>query len=76
MKGLRMALNKQACVPPLDAISRPAITTREAAHYLNRAQQTLRTWAMRGDGPVQPRRVNGRLAWPTADIRQALGVDA
>lgn len=58
----------------LELETRAALPTIEAAHHLNRAQQTLRLWAMREDGPIAPRRVNGRLAWPTADIRKLLGV--
>lgn len=60
----------------LEHETRAALPTSEAAHHLNRAQQTLRLWAMRQDGPIAPRRVNGRLAWPTADIRRLLGVEA
>lgn len=58
----------------LEEVTRPAVTTREAAHYLNRAEQTLRIWATYGTGAVQPLRVAGRLAWPTAKIREVLGV--
>jgi hypothetical protein len=28
----------------------------------------LRKWACYEDGPLHPVRVNGRLAWPVADI--------
>ncbi len=56
--------------------TRTALPTNEAAHQLNRAQQTLRLWAMRGDGPIQPIRINGRLAWPVAELRRVLGVAA
>lgn len=56
--------------------TRAALPTNEAAHQLNRAQQTLRLWAMRGDGPIQPLRINGRLAWPVADLRRVLEVAA
>jgi hypothetical protein len=59
---------------PLDQVVRPALSTSEAAFYLNRAPQTLRAWACFGGGPLRPRRVNGRLAWPTADVRELLGV--
>ncbi|HRO52578.1 MAG TPA: hypothetical protein PK043_05395, partial [Alicycliphilus sp.] len=38
--------------------------TSEAAGHLSRAQQTLRIWACREDGPIRPIRINGRLAWP------------
>jgi hypothetical protein len=31
--------------PPLGLITRPAVDTDSAAHYLNRKAQTLRTWA-------------------------------
>lgn len=59
-------------VPPLEQISRPNITTSEAAFYLNRRPQTLRCWAMREDGLIRPLRINGRLAWPVAQIRALL----
>lgn len=55
---------------------RASLPTSEAAFHLNRAQQTLRLWAMREDGPLRPMRINGRLAWPVADIRKVLGVAA
>lgn len=59
---------------PLAQETREALPTREAAAHLSRAQQTLRTWAMRdGSGPLRPLRINGRLAWPVADIRRLLG---
>ena len=56
--------------------TRAALPTCEAAYHLNRAQQTMRLWAMREDGPLRPLRVNGRLAWKTADLRRLLGVKA
>ena len=55
--------------------ARTVIPTHEAALHLNRAAQTLRLWASRG-GPLRPIRVNGRLAWPVAEIRRLLGVAA
>ena len=61
----------------LDRETRAALPTPEAAFHLNRAQQTLRLWAMRdGSGPIRPLRINGRLAWPVAELRRVLGVAA
>ena len=61
--------------PRLEDETRPVLCTAAAAHYLNRQPQTLRIWAMgRVPAPVQPRRIGGRLAWPTSDIRRLLGV--
>ena len=54
--------------------TRAALPTQEAAFHLNRAQQTLRLWAMREDGPIRPRRISGRLAWSVADLKALLGV--
>jgi len=54
--------------------TRVALPTPEAAFHLNRAQQTLRIWACRENGPIRPIRVHGRLAWPVADLRRILGV--
>lgn len=59
---------------PLDAECRTNLSTAEAAYHLNRAQQTLRLWAMREDGPLRPIRVNGRLGWPVAELRRILHV--
>lgn len=59
---------------PLGQEQRTHVDTNAAAFYLNRRPQTLRIWAMREDGIVRPIRVNGRLAWPVAEIRQVLGV--
>jgi hypothetical protein len=59
---------------PLALETRAALPTAEAAHHLNRANQTLRIWAMTGEGPLKPLRINGRLAWPVADIKALVGV--
>jgi hypothetical protein len=61
---------------PLDRETRATLPTPEAAFHLNRAQQTLRIWAMRECGPIRPLRVNGRLAWPVAELRRLLNVQA
>ena len=66
--------NAPPTFPPLANETRATLPTPEAAFHLNRAHQTLRLWAMRQDGPVRPLRINGRLAWPVADLRRVLGV--
>ena len=71
----RRAVSEHQHFPPLELVNRPTVPTEQAAHYLNRRPQTLRHWAMRdGSGPVRPVRINGRLAWPVADLRRVLGV--
>lgn len=60
----------------LERETRSGLPTCEAAFHLNRAQQTMRLWAMREDGPLRPIRVNGRLSWPVSEIRRLLGVTA
>lgn len=64
----------KATPPPLEEETRPAVSTPAAAHYLNRADQSLRRWACNGTGPIRPLKINGRLAWPTADLKKLLGV--
>ncbi|MEM8514456.1 hypothetical protein RCH14_003801 [Massilia sp. MP_M2] len=56
----------------LDAQVRIAVSTAEAAFHLGRKPQTLRKWACFEDGPLRPVRINGRLAWPVAQIKQLL----
>lgn len=58
--------------PPLEQVTRPSLTTEEAAHYLNRRPQTLRAWACLENGALRPIRISGRLSWPTAAIRKLL----
>lgn len=60
--------------PPLELVNRPAVETSAAAFYLNRQPQTLRSWASKENGPLRPRRINGRLAWPVSEIKRVLGV--
>lgn len=71
-KGFNMVPNLSQ-YPPLALETRSAITTPEAAFHLNRAPQTLRLWACKENGPLRPIRVNGRLAWPVAELRRLLG---
>lgn len=68
--------NATRFITPLDRETRSALPTPEAAFHLNRAQQTLRLWAMRENGPIHPIRVNGRLAWPVSELRRILNVQA
>jgi hypothetical protein len=58
---------------PLEHVARTHVPTEQAAFYPNRRPQTLREWAMTGK-VITPLRVNGRLAWPVADIRRVLEV--
>ena len=64
--------------PPLELVKRPTVPTEQAAHYLLRKPQTLRGWACAETFPngLRPVRLNGRLGWPVAGIKAALGVTA
>ena len=60
--------------PPLEHVTSPTVTTEQAGYYLNRRPQTMRVWACLENGPIRPRRINGRLAWPVAEIKKLCGV--
>jgi hypothetical protein len=62
--------------PPLGQLNRPCVPTEQAAHYMMRKPQTLRAWACLENGPLQPVRINGRLAWPVSELRRLLAVAA
>ena len=72
----RRAATEPQQFPPLELVNRPTVPTEQAAYYLNRRPQTLRTWACLENGPLRPHRVMGRLAWSVAEIRAVLGVTA
>jgi len=58
--------------PPLEHETRTNVETAPAAYYLLRKPQTLRIWACKENGPLRPVRVNGRLAWPVAELRRII----
>ena len=70
-----MLNQQQQAFPPLEAETRPNVPTAQAAWYMNRRPQTMRLWAMNGT-PIKPLRINGRLAWPMAEIRKLCGEGA
>ena len=51
---------------------RVGLTTAEMAIVLNRKPQTLRRWASYEDGPMRPRRINGRLIWLIEDAERVI----
>jgi hypothetical protein len=59
---------------PLELEIRPTVDTATCAFYLRKAQQTLRIYACRENGPLRPIRVGAHLHWRTADIRRLLGM--
>ena len=60
---------------PLALETRPTITTQALAYYTHSAPQTWRIHAMRQTGGVLPLRINGKLHWPTDQVRKLLGVE-
>ncbi|WP_295766008.1 hypothetical protein [Undibacterium sp.] len=69
-------MNVNITFPPLDAETRATISTEAAAYYLSRKPQTLRAWACLENGPLRPRRINGRLAWSVAELRMVINGEA
>lgn len=61
-------------VVSLDRETRSGLDTATAAYHLNRRPQTLRAWACLENGPLRPVRINGRLAWPVAELRRLMEV--
>lgn len=51
---------------------RRVLSTREAAELLARSPATLRKWASRNLGPIQPVRICGRLGWRVQDLAKLL----
>lgn len=60
--------------PPLEAVTKPSLTTAEYAYYTNIRAQTARVQASTGCGPLRPRRIGGRLHWSTSETKKLLGV--
>ncbi len=61
-----------ATFPPIESVTRPTVPTAQAAYYVNRKDQTLRSWACFENGPLHPIRINSRLAWNVSEIKALL----
>lgn len=57
---------------PLEQVTRPTVPTNQAAYYLNRRPQTMRSWSSLQNGPIRATRVHGRLAWPIDQIKMLM----
>lgn len=53
---------------PIEQETRSHVETACAAFHLMRKPQTMRAYACLENGPIRPIRINGRLAWPVAEI--------
>lgn len=62
---------------PLEHETRTHVDTATMCWHMGFAQQTARLWACKQTYPggLVPIRINGRLRWPVAGIRKALGVE-
>jgi hypothetical protein len=67
-----MRINTTLEFPPLETVTSPTVTTKAAGHYMNRKDQTMRSWACLENGPILPVRINGRLHWRVSDIKTLL----
>lgn len=62
--------------PPLEAQTKPLLTTKEYCYYANFAEQTAWIHACKQTGPVRPVKVGRKLGWPTAAVKALCGVAA
>ena len=52
----------------------PHVNHIYAASMLGYSAATLRNWSSQSNGPIQPKRINGRAYWRMRDIRQLLEI--
>ena len=71
-KALRQARARQHLFIPLDQETRPTVTTAAAAFYLHYAEQSMRIFSSKGNGPIRPIRIGNHLHWSTEEIRRLL----
>lgn len=76
VKALRQARAPQHLFIPLDQETRPTVTTAAAAFYLHYAEQSMRIFSSKGNGPIRPIRIGNRLHWSTEEIRRLLAEGA
>ena len=64
----------KTAIVPLHLETRTHVPTDEAAAHLLRKPQTLRIWACKQKGPIQPDNIYGRLGWSVPKLKEILGV--
>lgn len=66
----------KAPFPPLERVTKPALTTAEIAYYTNQTQNTWRIHACHETYPkgLRPIRIGRRLNWPTCGLKKLLEV--
>ena len=52
----------------------PHVNNIYAASMLGYSAATLRNWSSQSNGPIQPKRINGRPYWRMCDIRRLLEI--
>ncbi|RZO82800.1 MAG: DNA-binding protein [Oceanococcus sp.] len=55
------------------AFQSPVTDTDTAAGYIGLKPQTLRLWACKQCGPIQPIRIGNRLRWRWKDLHELAG---
>jgi hypothetical protein len=60
--------------PPLDDVTAPNVSTEQAAFYIGRKPQTLRSWSCHDRGPIRPIRIGRTLAWPVPELKRLTGL--
>lgn len=58
--------------PPLDTVTRPTLSTAEAAYYLHLRPQTMRAYACHQNFAITPTKIQSRLHWKTSEVRALL----
>ncbi len=71
-----MASKSDVAFSPLESVTKPHLTTHEIAHYSNLSTQTWRMKRCHDSVPkgLEPIKICGRLAWPTAAVKRWLEV--
>jgi hypothetical protein len=74
----RAAAAAAAPWPPLESVTTPTVSTRQAAHYAGRSVATMLNWARTKPSctpPMRPLRTSpgSPLLWRVADLRRLVG---
>lgn len=62
--------------PPLAEVTAEVVSTVAAAHYVNRAPDTLRKYGKMESPPLRPVKMGKQYLWRTADIKAIVGETA
>ena len=72
--AVKITLRKEEKLAELIESGTSLVSHTDFAKVMGYKENTIRIWASKGNGPIQPIIVNGTYKWRLTDIRNLIGI--